>query len=228
MADILVFAPHPDDETLGCGGSIAEHTAAGRSVNVVFLTSGEQGVLGVGAGQAGAMREREAEAATGKLGVLSGDVRFLRLPDGGIDPRDMDQFLSVLGVLREIRPRVVYIPHADDAAYDHRQAFQLVWRGLEKCASRSYPHAGAPFWIGTVLGYEVWSPISAPAYLHTLGPEELEAKHSALACYSTQVKGEGEADYAGEGGLALARFRGAMSTGGHREAFAVLRLAKPW
>ncbi|MEU5248602.1 PIG-L family deacetylase [Streptomyces asoensis] len=229
MTDALVFAPHPDDETLGCGGSIARLTAMGRTVHVVFLTSGEQGVPGTAPQQAGAVREREAESAAGKLGVAADHVHFLRLPDGGLDPGERNQFLSVLGILRQIRPEVVYIPHAADAAHDHQQAHLLVWRALEKGASRSYPDSGPRHWIPTVLGYEVWSPICVPAFFQSLQPADVEAKLAALACYATQVKGEGEADYAGAGGLALARFRGAMTTGSHREAFAVLRLgALPW
>ncbi|MFE7927555.1 PIG-L deacetylase family protein [Streptomyces sp. NPDC057456] len=229
MTDVLVFAPHPDDETLGCGGSIAHHTAMGRNVRIVCLTSGEQGVPGTAPEHAGLLRERETEAAAGKLGVASGNVHFLRLPDGDLDPGDRGQFLSVLRILRHFRPEVVYVPHAADASHDHQQAHLLVCRALEKGASRSYPDAGPRHWVGTVLGYEVWSAIGAPAFFQSLQPAETEAKLSALSCYSTQVKGEGEADYAGEGGVALARFRGAMTSGGHREAFAVLRLgALPW
>ncbi|MER5218287.1 PIG-L family deacetylase [Streptomyces sp. NPDC002838] len=225
----MVFAPHPDDETLGCGGSIAHHTEMGRCVSIVFLTSGEQGVAGTVPQLAGEIREREAEAAAGKLGVPPGNVHFLRFPDGGLDPMDRAQFLRVLGIVRQLRPEVVYLPHAADGAHDHQQAFRLVWRGLEKCASRSYPQAGRRHWVGTVLGYEVWSAIGAPSFLQHIAPAHIEAKRAALSCYSTQVKGEGEADYAGEGGIALARFRGAMSFGGHREAFTVLRLADlPW
>ncbi|WP_413754807.1 PIG-L deacetylase family protein [Streptomyces sp. MMBL 11-3] len=225
MSRIVVFAPHPDDETLGCGGSIAQHTAAGRRVSLVFLTSGEQGVDGVLAGEAGRLREREAEGAAGKLRVPARDLHFLHLPDGGLDPGSEDQFLAVLRLLRHLRPAVVYLPHAADASHDHQQAFRLVWRALEKGASRSYPAAGARHWVGTVLGYEVWSPLAAPSYLHTLDPPDVAAKEAALACYVTQVKGQGEADYASGGGLALARFRGAMTSGGHREAFAALRVA---
>ncbi|MGR3875634.1 PIG-L deacetylase family protein [Streptomyces graminifolii] len=229
MTDVLVFAPHPDDETLGCGGSIAHHTAMGRTVRIVFLTSGEQGVPDIAPQQAGPVREREAEAAAGKLGVPAGSVHFLRLPDGGLLPGERTQFLIVLGVLRQARPEVVYIPHAADASHDHQQAHLLVWRALEKGASHSYPDAGPRHWVPTVLGYEVWSPVGTPAFCQSLQPAETEAKLAALACYSTQVKGEGDADYAGEGGVALARFRGAMTSGGYREAFAVLRLgALPW
>ncbi|MFE7077740.1 PIG-L deacetylase family protein [Streptomyces sp. NPDC057620] len=223
MTQVLVFAPHPDDETLGCGGSIAHHTARGRCVNIVFLTSGEQGVADTGPQLAGGLREREAQAAAGKLGVAPGNVHFLRFPDGGLNPMDRAQFLQVLRTVRQLRPEVVYLPHAADASHDHQQAFRLVWRGLEKCASGSYPQAGSRHWVGTVLAYEVWSAIGTPSFLQHLAPVHLDAKRAALSCYSTQVKGVGEADYAGEGGIALTRFRGAMSVGGHCEAFAVPR-----
>ncbi len=224
MTKIVVFAPHPDDETLGCGGSIAHHTNAGRQVDLVFLTSGDQGVTGMAGEQATITREQEALDAAARLGVPGRRVHFLRLPDGGLRPWEPQQFLQVLQVVRQVRPQTVYLPHAADASWDHQQAFHLIWRCLEKCASRSYPQAGAPHWVETVLGYEVWSPVAAPGYLQALTPAEVAAKRAALGCYLSQIKGEGEADYAGDGGLAMARFRGAMSTGGHREAFTVLRV----
>ncbi len=109
----------------------------GRTVHIVFLTSGEQGVHGTAPQQAGPVREREAEYAAGKLGVAAGNVHFLRLPDGGLDPGDRTQFLTVLSILRQTRPEVVYVPHAADAAHDHQQAHLLVWRALEKGASHA-------------------------------------------------------------------------------------------
>ncbi|MGE5398546.1 MAG: PIG-L deacetylase family protein, partial [Chitinophagales bacterium] len=45
MKRIMVFAPHPDDDILGCGGSIAKHTSLNHEVITVFMTSGESGSL---------------------------------------------------------------------------------------------------------------------------------------------------------------------------------------
>lgn len=222
---ILVFAPHPDDEVLGCGGSITSRTAGGRRVQIAFLSSGEQGVPGVGEGDASLQREGEARQAAGVLGVGEQDLHFLRLPDGGFDPADAGQFRVVLTLLRRVRPAVVCLPHAGDGSFDHRQAHRLVWRALEMSGSRNFAGAGEPHWVPTVLGYEVWEPVWRPALLVDLSEIATERKERALACYGSQVKGPGQAEHTGSGALAMARWRGVATSGGYREAFAVLRLA---
>lgn len=220
---ILIIAPHPDDEVLGCGGSIVQHAAGGRRVHVAFLSSGERGVPGVLEEDAAVLREGEARQAAGVLGVREEDLRFLRLPDGGFDPCDAEQFRVVLTLLRGLRPAVVYLPHAADRSFDHHQAHRLSWRALEMSGSRNYASAGEPHWVPTVLGYEVWEPLGRPALLVDIGAVA-DRKEQALACYSSQDKGPGQAEHTTSGALAMARWRGAATTGGHREAFAVLRL----
>lgn len=96
MAKVLVVSPHPDDESLGCGGVIARHRAAGDAVRVVIVTNGDAfgqaawwAKPGWGLGPAqflhlGALRQTECEAAVGRLGVAPGDVIFLSYPDGGL------------------------------------------------------------------------------------------------------------------------------------------------
>src|SRR5262245_34849548 len=76
---VLVLAPHPDDEAIGCGGTIHLHRERGERVRVVFLTSGERGIAGVASETVRTMREAEANAAADILGVQG--VDFLRLPD---------------------------------------------------------------------------------------------------------------------------------------------------
>ncbi len=92
---LLILAPHPDDETLGCGGLIAQARQLNIPVRVVFLTNGD----GSGSTQIGetlrrgkrqtflelaAMRQGEATAALEKLGVSPEDIVFLGYPDGGL------------------------------------------------------------------------------------------------------------------------------------------------
>src|SRR4051794_2126286 len=69
---LLVLAPHPDDEVIGCGGLLALHLRDGRRVRVVVATDGAQ------AG-GGAQREAESRAALASLG--NAEVEFLRFPD---------------------------------------------------------------------------------------------------------------------------------------------------
>ncbi|MEV4416200.1 PIG-L deacetylase family protein [Catellatospora sp. NPDC049609] len=223
---ILVIAPHPDDEVLGCGGSIANHVDAGREVAIAYLTSGEQGATATDRQAAGTIREREATQAAAALGVPETALRFLRLGDGLLDPHDTDQFTAVMALLREQRPQLLYLPHPDDASFDHQAAFALCWRAAGMAGSRNYPQCGAAHWVPTILGYEVWSPIGAPQYLEDI-TSAADRRLAALHCYASQsaaAKGEGQASHVGAPGMHLPGFRGASTTGGFREAFSVLRL----
>ena len=61
--NVLVVAPHPDDETIGCGGTLCLHQQRGDRVVVVFLTSGELGLKHLPPQEAWTIREKEANAA---------------------------------------------------------------------------------------------------------------------------------------------------------------------
>jgi LmbE family N-acetylglucosaminyl deacetylase len=92
---VIVFAPHPDDETIAAGGLLAQLARAGHPVRVVFFTNGDGYPEAVSAlaGPSptdrdyvayGTRREREAVAALGRLGVARDAIRFLGFPDGGL------------------------------------------------------------------------------------------------------------------------------------------------
>jgi LmbE family N-acetylglucosaminyl deacetylase len=66
---VMIAAPHPDDEVLGCGGSIACHADAGRQVFVLYLSSGERGCPDCPPANARALREQEAAQAMETLGI---------------------------------------------------------------------------------------------------------------------------------------------------------------
>ncbi len=82
---VLVLAPHPDDETLGCGGLIAQACAEGREVQVLIVTDGAGSHPGSRAWPAArlkAQREQEARTAVAELGLPADNVHFAGLPDG--------------------------------------------------------------------------------------------------------------------------------------------------
>ncbi len=83
MARVLVFAPHPDDDIIGCGGSIAKHVRGGSDVTVVYMTSGDAGSLKYSKGELAKMREAEAKNAAKVLGVK--DLVFLGNADGYLE-----------------------------------------------------------------------------------------------------------------------------------------------
>src|SRR5437773_9361748 len=110
--NILVIAPHPDDEALGCGGAIRLHANRGDRVVCVYLTSGELGLKHLPIAEAHQIRESEARAAAQILGIAN--VHFLRQPDWFL----ADFVKPTSDMLGEIlcreQPKLVYLPHPND------------------------------------------------------------------------------------------------------------------
>src|SRR6185436_21151558 len=79
---VLVISPHPDDESIGCGGTLRGHVLAGDRVEVVFLTSGEAGGHGKPPDETARIREQEAKAAGSILGVRK--IEFWKQPDSKV------------------------------------------------------------------------------------------------------------------------------------------------
>ncbi len=143
----MIFAPHQDDETLGCGGTILRKRALDADVDVVFMTDGRtsHGHLMTPALLA-ALREDEASAACDKLGVAPDRVTFLRYPDNVLmEMRDVAAS-AVLRLLRERQPREIYIPYARDPQPDHIATNSLVRTVLRASGIRA-----------TILEYPIWA-----------------------------------------------------------------------
>jgi LmbE family N-acetylglucosaminyl deacetylase len=190
---VLVIAPHPDDEALGCGGTVVLHRRGGDEVRVVFLTSGERGIPG--AAEEVARRTREAEAARASKVLRVGPIIFLRLPDLAVADH-LGTGAGQLGrVLDEYRPGVVYLPHPDDGHVDHQACLPLVRAAL---AGR----AGLP----ELRLYEVWSPMTAYDWAEDVTPC-FRQKLRAVRCYRSQLANF-RYDRAVEG---LNRYRGCLA-----------------
>lgn len=113
---------HPDDESLGMGGTLAKYSREGIATFLVTATRGERGRFGDNPAPAdpavvGATREAELRAAAKELGV--GDVALLGYPDGALDRVDpTDAVETIAGHLRRVRPHVV-ISFGPEGAYGH-------------------------------------------------------------------------------------------------------------
>jgi N-acetylglucosamine malate deacetylase 1 len=107
--NVLVFAPHPDDDLIGCGGSMIRHRQAGHPVTVAYMTSGDAGSLHYGKEELAGLREQEAREAAEIIGIR--DLVFLRNADGYLTC-DRDNLIRLTALVRERKPQVVYIPHA--------------------------------------------------------------------------------------------------------------------
>jgi LmbE family N-acetylglucosaminyl deacetylase len=191
---ILVFAPHPDDEALGCGGLIARKRLEGSPVHIAYLTDGSESHPDHPAftpEAVAAMRENEARRAMRLLGVESTALAFLKARDGTL--ADLDAAAAaeltekIAGVLKKVRPDEVFLPFHHDGSSEHDAAFKLVASALAQTKTKA-----------RILAFPIWSwwnPLLLIRPLFTsrkvwrsdfLGYEHI--KMQALAIYASQVE----------------------------------------
>jgi LmbE family N-acetylglucosaminyl deacetylase len=125
--NILVFAPHPDDETLGCGGTIAKKLSEGYEVVVVILTDGRHAfskVLGITSNptpeELKQIRKEEAMKALNVLGVPKLNMLFLDFEDGSLENRKEEAKGKILEIIKKYQPTEVYYSHSKDHNPDHK------------------------------------------------------------------------------------------------------------
>ncbi len=201
MKRILVVGAHPDDEAIGCGGTLRRHALEGDEIRAVFLTSGEAG--GHGIERPGETREREALGAAEILGVQ--DVQFWHEPDGRLRARrELVQRLARL--IAASRPSLIYAPHERDDHPDHRCAARLAARAAAASGRRV-----------EIRYYEIWSPLGQIDHVTDIS-DVIDHKLRAIRAYRTQCAVMRFDDaFAG-----LARYRGEMHSwpgGDYAEVF---------
>ena len=129
----IVFAPHQDDETLGCGGTIIRKRELSAAMTIVFMTDGSRSHSHLMAGsQLAEVRVGEALKAASALGCLEKHVRFLGFQDGGLAQAGAAALESVTEILEEKQPEEVYIPFGRDGHSDHEATHAIVRRALAR------------------------------------------------------------------------------------------------
>lgn len=184
---VLAVAPHPDDETLGCGGLLALAARAGAPVAVAYVTGGDASHPGSAAWppeRLAALRRDEARRACHVLGVTSPPLH-LGLPDGGTlaigDEAHAAAVAALSGFVRRRRPGLVVTTWAREPHGDHQFAY-----GLARAAVRGSDAILAAYTVWTgLLGPASDRPTEPPL---TLGIDSaLAAKRRALAAHASQL-----------------------------------------
>ncbi len=196
----LVFAPHQDDETLGCGGLIALKRQQNIPVNVAFLTDGSacyesialKGVTVMPGSEIVSMRQEEAIEALAHLGVASAEVHFLDQPDqflGELSVSQHDALIDrVVALIKAIAPEHIYVTYREDVHGDHQASYRVVREAIDR-SQQSVQLWEYPIW--TFWNYQRFS-----AMLHNkqfkLYRLPIDAVHSkkkaALQCYRSQYE----------------------------------------
>ena len=222
---ILIVAAHPDDEVLGCGGSIARHADVGDHVQVLIVAEGatsRQQQRDRGLVKAELSDLARAAQKAGEILGASG-VELLDLPDNRLDSLDcLDLIKLIEARLESYQPQIVYTHHSGDVNIDHRRLHEAV---ITACR----PTPGQP--VRRLLSYEVassteWqSPGSAPAFQPNWFvdiADQWPRKRQALEAYAAEMRPWPHAR-----SIAalehLARWRGAQVGVEAAEAFCLLR-----
>ena len=127
---LTAVVAHPDDADIFCGGTLAKHADRGDDVTIVYMTRGEYGGFDTTEAELAATREAEAEAAAETLGA---EASFLDFQDGRVT-YSLENRLTLVEELRELRPDVVLTHFRDDMHPDHRVTSRLVTDAYYMCS----------------------------------------------------------------------------------------------
>lgn len=199
-SNVLVLAPHPGDDVLGCGGTIILHRQYGHEVNILYLTNGEKGVPGTNQNKAFEIRKQEAIQASKILMVEESNLHFLHMPDGDLINHSGSNY-EFRHILEKTNPDVIYLPSFVEKHRDLYATNVLLKNNLIQSCE-----------IGA---YEIWTP-HTPNRLVNISPV-VEDKRAAMREHGSQLH---ELDYL-EASIGLNRYRAGMYSVGiqYAEAF---------
>lgn len=219
MNKVSIITPHPDDETLGCGGTILKHSADGDTIHWLIVTSmtENQGF----SPQLIHKRQEEIKNVAKMYGFKK--VHNLTLPTMRLDKIPVGDIITAISnVFLEVKPNIVYLSNRSDVHSDHRIVFHAAW---SCCKTFRFP------FIRRVLMYEIPSETDfAPALPDTaflpnifsdISPY-LERKIEIMREYRGELK-EHPFPRSERNIRSLATIRGATADVEYAEAFTLLR-----
>jgi len=185
--DILAVAAHPDDAELTCGGTLARAAEQGYRVGILDLTRGETASRGTPE-----LRAQEAAAASRVLGLTA--RANAGLPDAHLENSHATR-RTIVGHLRNLRPRVVILPFQRGRHPDHRIASELARDACFLAGLAQYDGgpAARPHKILYALAYRE-DPVK-PTFVVPLSEGQFKKKIESIRCYASQFE---RADQAGE------------------------------
>lgn len=207
---VLVLAPHPDDESLGCAGTIALAADRGASVTILILTDGEA-TKGASLTRDEIARRRRAESDRAAA-IIGATPRYLGLPDGELPERvsELEDLLRI--AISEIGPNAVFVPWLLDGHPDHR----AVADALAAAMNEADDGAEREIW-----GYEILTALVPNRIVDITAA--IERKRSALKAHATASLAF---DLSACEGLARWRAMHSLSGRGWAEAFLAVTPAK--
>lgn len=221
MENVLIIAPHPDDEILGCGGVITKYIAAGKKVFIIVSTNASVGAPDLYNELDVNLTRQEAIAAHNFLGVH--ETIFLDYPAPNL--KNAEQFrisMDLSGIIKRVRPEVVFLPHPSDLHSDHSVIYESALVALRPFSASSVKQ----IYCYETLSETEWAPYQGINPFH---PNvfvdisvEIDAKLKAMEFFKSQLK-EFPHPRSIEALTALAKLRGSTINSPSAEAFELVR-----
>lgn len=192
---ILVVAPHPDDESLGCGGAIALLRKFGNEVAVLTVSDGalsHPNSKKFPPLKLRDLRENEMIVALEILGVSVDKIMFLRFPDGSVPGESSDDFAAAVTIVRnylaKISPQTILLPWRRDPHPDHLASWQILQAAMiDNC--HDYRILEYPIWLWE-RAENADLPREKNIKVHRLEIKEAAVqKQAAIRAHASQIAG---------------------------------------
>lgn len=172
-AAVLVLSPHPDDDVVGCGGTLCKHHLSGNEITIIYLTDGRKGDPTF-TNEQGLVKERQKEAREAAKIIGIDNLVFLNHRD--LKLRKSEETAGeMIELLDKIKPDIIYLPFFLDNHPDHiatNEIFVAACKNME-CKFECY-------------AYEIWTPLMPNRVVDI--SEHIEKKIDAIKQHKTQLK----------------------------------------
>lgn len=219
LVTALVVAPHPDDETLGCGGTLLKHKARGDTIHWLMVTGMSEATSYTK--ETISRRQEQIKKVSQLYGFDS--VHSLDFPTTQLDIIPLSKLLTPIGeVFHKVGPSTIYLPNRSDAHSDHRITFAAAY----SCTKWfRYPSIRRVLMYETLSETEFSLPLGEQAFVPNSFSDIsdfLERKIDILKVYDTEL-GKHPFPRSPESVRALATLRGAAAGVQAAESFVLLK-----
>ncbi|MGB5920476.1 PIG-L deacetylase family protein [Arcobacter sp.] len=212
---ILMVAVHPDDETLGCGGTLLKHKKNGDEIHWLICTTIEK------SHKYYEKREKEIEEVTEQYCFDS--VHNLRLKTMQLDEYSMSELIGQISkVINEVKPTIIYLPFKGDVHSDHRKIFEASYSCTK---SFRYPFVKKIYMIETLSETEFAPSTKEDSFIPNVFvdiSEQMDKKLEIMKIFESEIE-EHPFPRSIKNIKALATLRGATAGCEYAESFVLLK-----
>ena len=221
--NILVLAAHPDDEVLGCGGTLYKFSKMGYKINAAFFSDGvsARNLKSINKKGEGLQRKKSSQKAGKILGIKK--IEFFNLPDNQFDTVPLLKIAKIVETLiKKYEPTIIFTHYDNDLNIDHR----IISKAVITAARPSSKSILKKILMFEVLSSSEWNFSSAskafsPNFFVNI-EKFLKTKVKAMKCYSKELR-KWPHPRSIEGVTSLAKVRGSMSGFKAAESFIMVR-----